>query len=230
MSPGRLLAILLAVALAIALLSGCDRSQVQDLSDAKAGAQAYLREPDPERRTQIAEGVMAHLLAGLEQYPLLPLPTRSPAQIRADPAAYRAAGEAAQADPQPYRAEDHPTSEPTKPGPFERLAGVGESLLRWGLPIGALAASLLLGLWVAKTFGIGAGTWLLRLLLSPLVTPLLRLAALWGTASAALGAALTWLAAWWWAVVAVVLLVGGVLAWVHWRDLRAWWRGRKGRA
>lgn len=226
--------IILACALLLAgllLLVGCGRRQAQDLADAKAGAMAYQQEPDQERRAQIATGVTGHILAGLDQYPMLPPPTLTPTQIRSDPLAYAVAGEQAQADPQPYRPEDHPAPVPPTPGPIDRLAAYGDLLLRWGMIVGGIAGALVLGLALAKTLGIGAGTWLLRLLLSPVIAPVLRLAALWGTGAAVVGAALTWLAAWWWAVLLVAVVVGVVVAWVHWHDIRAWWRRRKaGRA
>lgn len=226
-NAGRILgiALVLGALAALLLLTGCGRRQVQDFSDAKAGAIAYQQEPDPERRAQIAAGVMGYLLAALEQYPLLPLPTRTPAEIRADPAGYAADGEQAQADPQPYRAEDHPTPQPPKPGPLDWLRAYGETVFRVGLWLGTAAVVAWSVIVVARWLG-WAPTWRIARWALGMLLPVARLAALWGAASTATGAALVWLADWWWAVLLVAVLAAAGVAWAHWRDIRAWWLRR----
>lgn len=217
-------ALLLAVAL---FLAGCGgRRQVQDLSDARAGALAYQQEPDPARRAQIAEGVMGHLLAGLEGYPLLPKPTHTPREILTDPAAYAEAGAAAQADPQPYVPDDHQQPEPKPPGVLDRLRTVAGTLLDWGLIAAAIGGVV----WGAYLFASWLG-WspagMIWRLLCAVGVPVARIAALWGSAAAALGAAGTWLADWWWVVALTALAVGGIVVWVHWRDVTAWLQRRR---
>lgn len=213
---------------AILLLAGCGRSQVDDLANAKAGAVAYLQEHDPVKRALIAQGAMAYLLAGLESYPLLPKPDKTPAEIRADPAAYAAAGEEAQADPQLYVPEHHEQPKPKPPGILDRLRSAAGTLLDTGLMIGAICAVAAVVFWLAdwlKWVPTGWVGFVWRIASS--FAPLARIGATWGAASASIGAALTWLADWWWAVALVAVAALGVVAWTHWRQIRVWLARRR---
>ena len=183
-----------------------DRTQVQDLSDAIAGAKAYQQEPDPKVREQIARGVIA-FLASLEQNPLLPAPTHTPAEIRADPATYAEAGEAAQADPKPYVAPPAPDS---GSGSLDMMRQRGESFLDWGLWLGGPALALMFILFLFNKFGWTWGGWIIRWLAGPILRPIINLVALWAPATAVIGAAMRWLADWWWAVALIAVAVGGV--------------------
>jgi hypothetical protein len=207
---------------------GC-RSQVDDLAMAKAGAIAYQAEANPAVRATIADGVMGHLLAGLDQYPLLPKPSSTPSEIRADPAAYAAAGEKAQADPQPYAPEHHEQPKPKPPGILDRMRAWAATFLDTGLMIGGVCAILVAVFWMADWLkwaptGFIGIAWRFA---SAIFPPLARIGALWGGFSAALGAALTWLADWWWAVLLVAVVCGGLVAWAHWRDIRRWLAKRR---
>jgi hypothetical protein len=214
--------ILLACVLAV---TGCDRSQVQDLADAKAGAMAYQQESDPAKRATIADGVVAHLLAGLEQYPLLPNPSASPTEIRSDPAAYATSGAKAQADPMPYVPEHHEQPKPKPPGFWERLRSSGSWLMDSGILIGAICGVVWLMFAIAGWLK-WAPTGILWRVASSMFPPIARIGTLWGGASAALGGALTWLADYWWAVTMIAMAVGVVVLWDHWRQVKAWWSKR----
>ena len=222
------IAVAMCAALALGLLAGCGRSQVDDLASAKAGAMAYQQESNPAVRAAIAQGVIGHLLAGLEAYPLLPRPSQTPSEIRRDPAAYAAAGEKAQAEPQPYVPEHHEQPKPKPPGILERLRAKAGLFLDTGLMIGGICTILMAVFWLADWLrwapvGIVWRVWRVASAFAPVA----RIGALWGAASAALGAALTWLADYWWAVLLVAVAVAGVVAWAHWRDLRRWLAARK---
>lgn len=219
----------IAVILCMLVLAACDRTQVQDLADAKAGAMAYQQESDPAKRALIADGVIARLLAGLEQYPLLPKPSSTPAQIRADPTAYAASGAQAQADPQPYVPEHHKQPEPKSPGFWERLRKSGAWLMDSGMLIGAVCGVIWLMFAVAGWLKWAPAGMLWRVA-SAVFPPIARIGTLWGGASAALGGALTWLADFWWAVALIALATGGVVLWDHWRQVKAWWAKRRGSA
>lgn len=222
--------IIVIVALLLAgliILSSCGgHRQVQHLADAKAGAMAYQQESDPARRAQIADGVIAHLLAGLENYPLLPKPTRTPAEIRADPLAYAQAGAAAQADPPPYEPDDHLQPEVKPPGVLARLRSVAGTMLDWGM-IAAAIGGVVWGAYVVASWLGWSPAGLLWRIISSVGVPVARIAALWGSGSAILGAAGIWLADWWWVVLLIVIAVVGVVVWVHWCDVTAWLQRRR---
>ena len=221
----RWLQIILALLIAAVALAGCGRTGMRDLADAREGARAYQLETDPVRRAMIAEGALGYLLAGLNGYPL-PAPSRTAALIRAQPAAYAKGGRAAEADPLPYVAPPAAGAPPA--GVLARFTYWGGFLLDSGLLLGALGCIVLLLL--------GLGRWLTWMptgvlgfiwqALNAVGGPLARIAALWGGASVAVGAALTWLAAWWWAVALVALAVGAFLVWDHWRAIRRWLKAR----
>jgi hypothetical protein len=221
----RWLQVILAALIAATALAGCGRTGLRDLADAREGARAYQLETDPVRRAMIAEGALGYLLAGLNGYPL-PAPSRTAALIRAQPAAYAKGGRAAEADPLPYVAPPAAGAPPA--GVLARFTYWGGFLLDVGLLIGALGGIILVllkaGRWIGWIPTLPAS--LFWRLIDALAAPLARLAALWGGASVALGAALTWLAAWWWAVALVALAVGAFLVWDHWRAIRRWLKAR----
>src|SRR6185369_16935737 len=212
-----------AVCLGCLVLTGCGpRKWAQDAADANAGAEAFQSadQPgaDPAKLLEIARGVVAHVRSVLANLPSLPKPTHSPAQIQADPAAYHTAGVEAQEKPAPYAAPPPPA--PADPTFADRLRAWGDRFAHWGLMVGGIGGALSLLGWVYGLFGWTFLGWVGRLLFAPFLTPVFRLAASLGGASAAIGAALLWLADWWWAIVLVAVAVGVAVALFHLKDLR----------
>lgn len=224
------------VFVAATLLVGCGRTQMHDAADLKAGAIAFQNAEaqgmTPEQLLEIARGLASYARAVLDGM-ALPAPTMEPAEIIADPAAYADDAADAQADPEPVTlhavgAEANGASAAPGAGVFDRFAHYGGLLLDSGIVLGGLGLIVLVIVWVVQkakwmpTGILGGICWFLEIIGAPLA----RLAALWGAASTAVGAALVWLAAYWWAVVLVILAAGGYVVWDHWKTITSWWRKR----
>lgn len=126
---------LVAIILLGIILAACGgRGQLQVLSDAKAGAQAYRKASDPKVRAELAEAVIENLLAGLEHEDLLPPPTEQPDAILVDVGAYAAAAAASLEKP------------PTKETP-KAVGGSGET----GHPLSGVLEEI--GYWCAWAGG-----------------------------------------------------------------------------
>jgi hypothetical protein len=204
------LALLMAAAL---VLSGCgDRSQLQVISDTRAGAQAYQKAKTPDQRAKIADGVMAGTLAATDHMDLLS-PTWTPDQILADPAPFLAAANASAADPPPYVA---PQIDPPGPSPADILRGIGAKALHWGA-WAALAGIVALLLRFVPWLSIGAiFAW------GPLST-VAGLAASIGSFATVVGSAAMWLADWLWLVVLIAVAAAVIVALFHWPQIRRAW-------
>jgi hypothetical protein len=168
-------------------------------------------------KAQVADGMAAHVLAATDGAPLPP-PAMTPAEIKADPAAYAKAGDKIQADPPPY---EPPVEPEPKPDPSAWLRELGGQVLWWG-GICAAVGLALVGVGIAGRF-LPLG-WIAQLVAGPIIAPVARVAASLGSCSIVVGAAMTWLAAWLWAVVLACVLAAAGWAWWHRKDLAAAWR------
>lgn len=217
----------LIIALAALLLcswGACGPDYRQAAADAKAGVEAGRQEPDPVKRAAIYAALADYVWSLLSQIPDLPPPTSSPSEIRADVEDYAEAGAALAADPP---AQQPLTTVDPAPSIADDLRSTGTSLWSWAAPIGGIFGGLALLLLLVSWTGWTGGGWILRLLMSPVLRPLINLVALWSAGVTTVAAAARWLADWLWLVGLVVTVAVGILAWVHWRQIVAWWRKRR---
>lgn len=211
--------------LLVALLAGCNRSQPQVIADTRAAALAAGAMPDGPARQALYEAIGRSVVAMTDDLPGLPAPTWTPEEIKVDPGAFIDATADSVAEPPPHEPIAPPV--PPAPGMRDRLAEEGERLIAWGKWAAIAGGALSLLGWAYGLFGWTFLGWVGRLILSPLLSPIFRLAASLGTASVGLGAAMVWLAANWWIFLGAVLAIGTGIAIYHHRDIaKAWDRTR----
>lgn len=201
------------VMLAALALCGCGQSQRQVISNARAGAQAYLKATDPGVKAKIAEGLAKNVIAATADIPNLPEPKMTPDEVIADPDEYCDYALEAYEGPPKF---DLVAPKPT-PSPWTFFEMLGNETMEWGSIIAIVGLVVMLLGWCVGKFGWGG--LLFKLIASPLIAPIARVAAALGGLASAVGAAILWLMTYWW-VAALLLLAGlGWFAIVHHKDV-----------